>query len=86
MLPGTEPWLADFFELGTDRPVGMNGPGPIPSSSIDRLVAGWPEDEADIFRHVIRAMDRAYLNSLSPETDATGTGNSARDAFRAAMR
>lgn len=86
MLPGTEPWLADFFELGTDRPSGMNGPGPIPAASIARHVEGWSENEADVFRHVIRAMDRAYLNSFRPDGDVPDTGNSARDAFRVAMR
>lgn len=85
-MPGTEPWLADFFELGTDRPIGMNGVGPIPATTIDRHTAGWPEDEAELFRHVIRAMDRAYLAAMRPDRDAPDSDNPARDAFRARMR
>lgn len=86
VLPGTEQWLADFFELGTDRRMGMNGPGPIPAASLDRHTAGWPEDDAEVFRFVVREMDRAYLNSLRPDGDVPESDNPARDAFRAVMR
>lgn len=84
--PGTEGWLDDFFELGTDRAIGMNGPGPIPSASISRHVEGWPEDEAETFRFVIRQLDQAYLTSLRPDGDVPPSDNPARDAFRALMR
>jgi len=86
VLPGTEGWLDDFLELGTDRAIGMNGPGPIPSASISRHVDGWSEDEADTFRFVIRRMDHAYLGHLSPAAEAPDSDNPARDAFRVAMR
>ena len=86
MLPGTEHWLGDFFELGTDRQIGTSGPGPIPASSLDRHTANWSEDEAEVFRFVIRELDRAYLNSLQPDGDVPESDNPARDAFRAVMR
>lgn len=85
MLPGLAGWISDFFELGTDRQIGMQA-GPIPAASIDRHTAGWPEDEAELFRHVIRAMDRAYLDSQRPDRDAPESDNPTRDAFRAAMK
>jgi hypothetical protein len=86
IMPGTEGWLDDFFELGTDRAMGMNSPGPIPSASISRHVENWPEDEADTFRFVIRQLDQAYLGHLRPDGDVPVSDNPARDAFRALMR
>jgi hypothetical protein len=86
VFPGTDRWLSDFWELGTDRPLIMGGAGPIPASSIDRHTAGWPEAEADTFRYAIRSMDRAFLNSLRPDGDSPVSDNPARDAFRAAMK
>lgn len=64
----------------------MNGAGPIPAATLDRYTAGWPDHEAEVFRYVMRAMDRAYLNSMSPDGDVPDSDNPARDAFRAAMR
>lgn len=79
-------WLDDFFELGSDRAIGMNGPGPIPAASISRHTDGWPDDDEDTFRFVIRELDRAYLNSQRPDGDIPQSDNPARDAFRAVMR
>ena len=86
VLPGCEGFLADFFELGTDRQLTGYGAGPIPSSSIARHVAGWPDVEANLFRHVIRALDGAWLKRQSPDAGAPESDNPARDAFRAKMR
>lgn len=73
-----------FWELSTDRQIGM-APGPIPAASIERHTAGWPDDDAESFRFIIREMDRAYLSK--PETTETETSdNPARDAFRGAFR
>jgi hypothetical protein len=81
-LPGTEVWLDDFFELGTDRSMG----GRIPAASIARHVEGWPDDEAGMFRFVIRELDQAYLAHLRPDGDVPVSDNPARDAFRARMK
>lgn len=67
-----EPELADnlswiwsaFWELGSDRPIGMGGAGPIPFSSLDRYAGRYDIDdgeEFDRFRGFIRRMDAAYL-------------------------
>ena len=82
--PGAVAWLDDFFELGTDRQLTGYGAGPIPASSIARHVAGWPDSEAWQFRHVIRALDNAWLKRQSgdDDVDAPVSDNHARDAFR----
>jgi len=82
--PGAVAWLDDFFELGTDRQLTGYGAGPIPASSIARHVAGWPDYEAWQFRHVIRALDNAWLKRQSgdDDVDAPVSDNHARDAFR----
>ena len=62
--------------------------GPIPKSSIDAHVAGWDYDDADMFRHCIRAMDSFYLKERSGnnvEDEEQEGAHSARDAFRAAF-
>lgn len=82
--PGAAAWLDDFFELGTDRQLTGYGAGPIPAASIARHVAGWCEYEAWQFRHVIRALDGAWLKRQSgdDDVDAPVSDNPARDAFR----
>jgi len=80
--PGAVQWLDDFFELGTDRQLTGYGSGPIPSSSIARHVDGWLEGEAEMFRHVIRALDGAWLKRQSPDSEVPESDNPARDAFR----
>ena len=86
IYPGVGIWFSDFYELGTDRPTSMGGVGPIPSATLDRYTAAWPQDEADMFRYVIRKLDGAYLRSLQPDGDVPESDNPARDAFRTAMR
>lgn len=71
VMSGWEPWLAAFWELGTDRQLGM-ATGPIPAASIDRHTAGWPRDDAAMFRRVMRALDGAYLDSLEARREAEG--------------
>lgn len=94
ILPGADAWLADFWELSTDRQIGMAA-GPIPAASIARHTAGWDIIEAERFRSCIRAMDRAYLEAVNPGPDGkakrrmdpavAASDNPARDAFRAAF-
>jgi len=64
--PGFEDWLAAFWELGTERQIGMSI-GPIPHSAIvayaDRR--GW-HDEA-LFLDCIRAMDGVFLDYMAKD-------------------
>lgn len=60
LQPGLGDWYEDFFELSTDRQLGMV-PGPIPSASISRHTEGWDDEDAEMFRVCIRAMDAVYL-------------------------
>ena len=82
--PGAVAWFDDFFELGTDRQLTGYGAGPIPAASIARHVAGWSDHEAWQFRHVIRALDNAWLKRQSGDDgdDLPVSDNPARDAFR----
>ena len=79
LLPGYEGWFDAFYELSTDRQLGM-AIGPIPAASIDR------QNEGPLFRRVIRAMDGVYLAHVRGVPDVPESDNPARDAFRAAMR
>jgi hypothetical protein len=62
----TEPWMAfyieSFFELSTERSVGM-GIGPIPWSSIFNYASAFEFTGSDYhtFHSIIRAMDSHYL-------------------------
>jgi hypothetical protein len=86
LLPGAGLFLDAFWELSTDRQIGM-GAGPIPAGAIERHTAGWPPCDADMFRTCIRAMDRVFLRHANGgEAEETDSDNPARDAFFAAMR
>jgi hypothetical protein len=89
LVSGFEDWYQAFWELSTDRRFGDGAVGPIPASSIARHTAGWPPEEIDIFRAVIRAMDRIFISGdlTEPrETDAETLRREARDSFRASFR
>lgn len=96
IFPGFDGWLDDFWELSTDRQLGFGSAGPIPKSSIDRHVMGWKPSDADLFRSVIRALDRVVLSNAAGEpivieaTAAEGgaekSAQMARDNFRAAFK
>lgn len=60
-LPGVESWYEDFWELSTDRQIGMAA-GPIPRASIIEHTRDWPQDDADMFHLCMRRMDGLYLN------------------------
>jgi len=66
LMPGLEEWYNDFFELSTERQIGMAA-GPIPWSSIERWTLGWPWDDVDCFHTCIRAMDALYLQGDKSE-------------------
>lgn len=85
MPAGTESWYNDFYELSTDRQSGMCL-GQIPAASIDRRTADMTDEDATMFRAVIRAMDKIYLRHQRGEPDAPEeSDNPKRDAFRLAM-
>lgn len=59
-LPGVMTWFLAFWELSTDR--HYEG-GPIPRAALMSYPVA--ENEAEMFRHVIREADRAYLSFLA---------------------
>lgn len=79
MLEGYGGWYEDFWELSTERQIGM-AEGEIPASVIARHTAGWSWEDAEAFAYCMRAMDRIYLRR--GEDDQTEAQVSARDAFR----
>lgn len=87
-MEGYGGWYHDFWRLSTERQIGM-GIGPIPASAIDRHTQGWLIEDADMFEHCIREMDRVYLvkensrdGTSAPPSDLAPS--SPRDAFRSA--
>ena len=65
-----------FWELTTERPMGMAGEGRIPGSAIREYARehGYYSDDARWFREVIREMDAEYLG-LRTEEPPTGLIN-----------
>lgn len=57
---GFDAWLVAFWELCTDRQIGMAA-GPIPAAAIERWSDGMAPSEALTFRRCIRAMDAEWL-------------------------
>lgn len=82
-LDGFGGWYEDFFTLSTERQIGM-AEGEIPASVIARHVAGWPYDDAEMFEHCMRAMDRVWLKRGEKDDEGEKPEISARDAFKAA--
>jgi len=84
-MDGYGGWYEDFWQLSTERQIGM-GVGPIPASAISRHVAGWSDEDAEIFEFCMRRMDEVYLmkSNKSDETPAE-PALSAREAFRDAF-
>jgi hypothetical protein len=67
-LPGLLPWLDAFWELSTERHIGM-GPGPIPNSAIGHWAQKLVIDEPSMFLACIRAMDKVYLDHAGAPKD-----------------
>lgn len=84
-LPGLRLWFDDFFELSTDRQIGM-AIGEIPAASIDRHTAGWLDEDREMFRICMRRMDAVFRAKPEEREEVSDDPNAARDAFRAAMR
>lgn len=63
-MPGAHEWLEAFWELSTDRQIGMSA-GPIPSASIDAWAdrRGMDDGERALFRSCIRAMDHEWQSA-----------------------
>lgn len=85
LLDGFGGWFEDFWELSTERAIGM-GIGEIPAHAIDAHVAGWRYDDAEMFRTCIRAMDRVYLEAANNDGNALpAQGVSPQESFRSAF-
>ena len=82
ILDGYGGWYADFWRLSTERQIGM-GIGPIPASHIDRHIAGWNYEDAEVFEFCIRRMDEVYLMQQNKSEEPPPSA-SPRDAFRSA--
>ncbi len=82
IMDGFGGWYEDFWRLSTERQIGM-GIGPIPAHAIDRHVAGWEDEDAEVFEFCIRRMDEAYL-MRSNNTEQPEPSESLREAFRSA--
>lgn len=66
-MDGYGGWYEDFWRLSTERQIGF-GIGPIPASAIEKHVAGWSYEDAEIFEFCMRQMDGLYLmRNNSPE-------------------
>jgi hypothetical protein len=72
LLPGLDDILDAFWELSTDRQIGM-AVGPLPSESIDRWLEkqGYGPDEQDELRFYFREMDDAFRGQGKPPTQVT---------------
>lgn len=81
-MDGFGGWYDDFWRLSTERQIGM-GVGPIPQSAIDRHVAGWSDEDADMFEFCIREMDGVYLMRANKSEESPTPGNP-MEAFRSA--
>ena len=80
-MDGFGGWYEDFWTLSTERQIGF-GLGPIPASAIERHVAGWGYEDAEMFEICIREMDRLYMRRQNKTEDAAPVNP--RDAFRGA--
>lgn len=60
-LPGAAEWYEAFWEMSSDRNIGMEY-GPIPSHSIRSFAAELHESEQVPFRRIIRKMDQVFLD------------------------
>lgn len=84
IIDGFGGWYEDFWQLSTERQIGM-GVGPIPQSAINAHTNGWRYDDADMFMEIIRAMDAEYMSLASQNPEERGKqAINARDAFRGA--
>lgn len=66
-------FLEAFFELSTDRQIGM-GVGPIPYTSLECYAQRYDFEgsDFDVFKSIIRSMDELYLSRQKKETGKSG--------------
>lgn len=83
LMDGFGGWLEDFGRLSTERQIGM-AVGPIPASAIERHVAGWSYEDAEVFEFCIREMDGAYMTRQNSSDDAPPAAVDPMQAFRSA--
>ncbi len=80
LLPGCDFYFEAFWELSSDRQIGM-GVGEIPFSAIDRYAVRFDVhgDAFDTLRRVLRSMDAEYRKVVNTPKDKQKTV-SAKDA------
>ena len=63
LFPGLKLYYDAFWELCSDRPMGMSGYGPIPYSSIRRYCVEWDMNDelSSNMKRLIRRMDGEFL-------------------------
>lgn len=81
-MDGFGGWYEDFWRLSTERQIGF-GVGQIPASAIDRHVAGWGYEDAEMFEFCIRELDEVYLMKANKSDEAPAPA-SPMEAFRGA--
>ncbi|ALJ12644.1 hypothetical protein [Sphingopyxis macrogoltabida] len=82
-MEGYDVWLGDFWRLSTERQIGF-GYGPIPASAIAAHVSGWGDEDAHLFEHCIRALDRVFLMKANQSEDEPLATGSPMEAWRSA--
>lgn len=63
-LKSEDSWyLSSFFDLSTDRAIGMGGVGPIPYQAIISYCEFWEFDQesSEIFIRIVRELDSVFL-------------------------
>lgn len=79
--PGASAWYSAFWDLSSDRQVGMSI-GPIQYGSIRLYTSGWPPDEVALFTRCIRLMDQIYLEHANSDAEPKAFS---REMFRGAF-
>lgn len=78
--PMEEFYIREFFNLSTERQIGMSI-GPIPFSKIEERgkKVGLEPDVQMVFEYVMRSMDSAYLEHITNENEKKLRRNKARN-------
>lgn len=76
VLDEAQEWSEAFYYLTASRPMGMDGPIPIPVSEVDaycRLI-GTPQLERQAFLRMIRRLDIGYLELIEKQRSQKKVG------------
>ena len=70
LMPGLHMIYNGFWNISTDRQVGMSL-GPLPHTAIREYAKEYnlPEEDADDFRRLVRAMDGFYLSWIDKKRE-----------------